>query len=92
MKFYLKLMYNLFIYYYTILQRYYRHFELKEKKDAERRVAENKGIKEKIPYLRILKNSWPQLYNVFFVFFVTLAVFPSMHSSTYLLKLNLWYF
>ncbi|XP_019870569.1 equilibrative nucleoside transporter 1 [Aethina tumida] len=63
------------------LNRYYRHFELKEKKDAERRVAENKGIKEKIPYLRILKNSWPQLYNVFFVFFVTLAVFPSMHSN-----------
>ncbi|KAJ8961034.1 hypothetical protein NQ317_004369, partial [Molorchus minor] len=63
------------------LNRYYRHFELKEKKDLEQRRQITKGMNERIPYLYVLKKSLPQLYNVFFVFFVTLSVFPSLHSG-----------
>ncbi|CAH0555398.1 unnamed protein product [Brassicogethes aeneus] len=63
------------------LNRFYRHFELKEKKEADKRTAANKGIKERVPYLHILKQAWPQLYNIFFLFFITLSVFPAVQAN-----------
>ncbi|XP_044754583.1 equilibrative nucleoside transporter 1 isoform X2 [Coccinella septempunctata] len=62
------------------LNRYYRHHDLKAKKLAlEKQDAS--GSQERIPYLQIIKKSRVQLYNVFCVLFVTLAVFPSIQSG-----------
>lgn len=33
------------------------------------------------PYWTIFKQASPQLFNIFFVFFVTLALFPAVHSD-----------
>ncbi|XP_052751243.1 equilibrative nucleoside transporter 1 [Galleria mellonella] len=33
------------------------------------------------PYGTILRQAWVQIYNIFIVFFVTLAIFPSVHSD-----------
>lgn len=66
-------------------QRFYRHFELKEKKDNEKQKQKFRGIKEKPPYMYILSKSFPQLLNVFTVFFVTLSIFPALHSGKFLL-------
>lgn len=68
--------------YFTLQRnRFYKHFEQKEKKDIEQRKQLTRGSSERPPYLYILKKCLPQLYNVFFVFFVTLAVFPTIHSD-----------
>lgn len=39
------------------------------------------NVRKRPPYWTILKQSWVQLYNVFIIFFVTLAVFPAVHSD-----------
>lgn len=36
---------------------------------------------ERPPYLKIFRSIWPQCYNVFLTFFVTLAVFPNVVSQ-----------
>lgn len=36
---------------------------------------------KKIPYWRIFKTAFPQLLNVFLIFFVTLSIFPAVHSD-----------
>ncbi|CAH1957618.1 unnamed protein product [Acanthoscelides obtectus] len=61
------------------LNRFYRHFELKDK--TQQQKASKSGIKEKPPYWEIFKKSFPQLANVFMVFFVTLAVFPAVYAD-----------
>ncbi|XP_074026240.1 equilibrative nucleoside transporter 1 isoform X1 [Leptinotarsa decemlineata] len=63
------------------LNRYYRHYELKEKKEIQKQRQVGRGAKERVPYLYILKKCFPQLLNVFLVFFVTLAIFPAVHSG-----------
>jgi equilibrative nucleoside transporter 1/2/3 len=63
------------------LNRFYRHHELREKTNAEQRKQQEQGRSQRIPYLYILRKSLPQLYNVFFVFFVTLSIFPAIHAS-----------
>ncbi|VEN49147.1 unnamed protein product [Callosobruchus maculatus] len=60
------------------LNRFYRHFELKAKKQEQ--TAES-GVKERPPYWFIFKKSFPQLANVFLMFFVTLACFPAMNAD-----------
>nr|CAH7750237.1 unnamed protein product [Callosobruchus chinensis] len=61
------------------LNRFYRHFELKSKKQQQ--VPSATGIKERPPYWYIFKKSLPQLGNVFLMFFVTLACFPAMNAD-----------
>lgn len=62
------------------LNRFYRHYDIKEKKQQEQRKTADNTI-ERPPYLYIIKKAWPQMYNVYITFFVTLAVFPSIHSG-----------
>lgn len=62
-------------------QRFYRHYELKEKKEEQIRKADNRGVRPRVPYYYIFKETLPQLFNVFFVFFVTLSVFPAINAS-----------
>lgn len=61
------------------LNRFYRHHELRAKKQQQ--LQDNQGFKEKIPYLKIIKQAGGQYYNVFVTFLVTLAIFPSIQNS-----------
>lgn len=38
-------------------------------------------VGQKTPYMAILKKCFPQCINVFLVFFVTLTIFPTVHSG-----------
>ncbi|RZC34307.1 Nucleoside tran domain containing protein, partial [Asbolus verrucosus] len=72
------------------LNRFYRHHELREKKNAEQRKHLNQGVTQRIPYLYVLRKSLPQLYNVFFIFFVTLSIFPAIQSGIKPSDKNFW--
>lgn len=50
-------------------------------KEAEHQRLVSGGQVGRPPYWKIFKQASPQLFNVFFVFFVTLAIFPTVHSS-----------
>lgn len=45
--------------------------------------TDNQQSKENeiIPYWRIFTQTFPQLFNVFFIFLVTLSLFPAVHSG-----------
>lgn len=34
-----------------------------------------------VPYWTIFRQAMPQLFNIFFIFFVTLALFPAVQSG-----------
>lgn len=38
------------------------------------------------PYFKIFCKAFPQLLNIFMVFFVTLSIFPNVHSGQYFQK------
>lgn len=58
------------------LTKFYRYYEmLNNEKKSDSRSQLN------VPYWQIFKKASPQLFNVFFTFFVTLAVFPAVHSD-----------
>ncbi|KAG7200699.1 hypothetical protein KM043_001250 [Ampulex compressa] len=65
------------------INRFYRYHELlHEKEGSKRQLANNfRGRKERPPYLKILKQCFPQCFNTFFVFFITLSLFPSVQSD-----------
>lgn len=47
---------------------------------------ERAGINtSKPPYWTIFKQAFPQLFNVFLIFFVTLSVFPAIHSDIHVI-------
>lgn len=50
-------------------------------KEAERAQLVSGGPPKRPAYWSIFKQASPQLFNVFFVFFVTLAIFPAVHSD-----------
>lgn len=59
------------------LIRYYRyHRELT--KSANKEV---KCVYRRPPFFLIFKKIWPQCFNVFLVFFVTLSIFPAVHAN-----------
>ncbi|XP_025406765.1 equilibrative nucleoside transporter 1 isoform X3 [Sipha flava] len=63
------------------LNRFYKYHEhVYQRKIESQEIKKNDG-NEKIPYLQIFKQASPQLFNVFFIFFVTLSVFPAVHSD-----------
>lgn len=62
-------------------------------KERERSQIENGGnASARPPYWTIFKQASPQLFNIFFVFFVTLAIFPAVHSGTSYYKIYFMYF
>lgn len=61
------------------LSRFYRHFDQQQQKAIE--DAKTAQSNKKIPYWQIFKQAFPQLFNVFFIFFVTLTCFPTIHSD-----------
>lgn len=60
------------------LNRFFRYNEMMREKETSQIAKDDKG---KPPYWAIFKKASPQLFNVFFVFFITLAVFPAVHSD-----------
>jgi Nucleoside transporter len=54
-------------------------------KETEKNRRAGMDVNASPPYWKIFKQAFPQLMNVFLVFFVTLTVFPAIHSGKYFL-------
>ncbi|XP_069679045.1 equilibrative nucleoside transporter 1 isoform X2 [Periplaneta americana] len=63
------------------LNRFYRYHELIYEKEQQAKRKQNLGAVTYTPFCTILKQCLPQCFNVFFVFFVTLTIFPAVHSE-----------
>jgi len=67
------------------LNRFYRYNELQHEKEMEKtRQLGGTSTSERPPYWKIFKQAFPQLFNVFFTFFVTLSLFPTVQSEIYI--------
>ncbi|XP_042209109.1 equilibrative nucleoside transporter 1-like [Homarus americanus] len=62
------------------LNRFFRYHEALY--DRAQKAAKRDPSKPRVPYWYIFKKALPQLFNVFMVFFVTLAVFPPVLADT----------
>jgi equilibrative nucleoside transporter 1/2/3 len=70
--------------YFTLpLTKFYKYHDLQFKKAAEksRAIARDANVSVKVPYWRIFKSCSMQCFNVFYIFFITLSVFPVVHSQ-----------
>lgn len=63
------------------LNRFYKYNELMNQKEVQRKQKENNFSQGKLPHCEVLRNCWVQLFNIFFVFFVSLSLFPSLQSD-----------
>ncbi|XP_063222993.1 equilibrative nucleoside transporter 1 isoform X3 [Bacillus rossius redtenbacheri] len=63
------------------LSRFYRYHELLYEKELQLKKRNNQNVLPTTPYFTILSQCLMQCFNVFFIFFVTLAIFPTMHAS-----------
>lgn len=64
------------------MQRFYRYHELVYQKEANKRQLENNSRGTyRPPYWMVFKACFPQCFNTFLIFFVTLALFPSVQSD-----------
>lgn len=64
------------------LNRFYRYHEmLSEKQQEKARRAQGAIGSTRIPYFTIFRQCFMQLFNVFMIFFVTLSIFPAVHSD-----------
>lgn len=62
-------------------QRFYRYHELMHEKEVEkaRKLGASSG---RPPFWSIFKQAFPQLFNVFFIFFITLSLFPVIQAGS----------
>ncbi|XP_053619525.1 equilibrative nucleoside transporter 1-like [Plodia interpunctella] len=67
------------------LNRFYRYYDTLHKRTVRASVVASAPgapqAAQRIPYWTIAKQARVQLYNIFTIFFVTLAIFPSVHSE-----------
>lgn len=50
--------------------------------EKEKQRIERAGFNtDRPPYWKIFKEAFPQLFNVFLIFFVTLSIFPAVYSD-----------
>lgn len=65
------------------LNRFFRYHEMMSEKQQEKasRSQAMAGASGRIPFWTIFKQCSLQLFNVFMIFFVTLAVFPTIYSD-----------
>uniref|UniRef100_A0A0K8SUD5 Equilibrative nucleoside transporter 1 n=1 Tax=Lygus hesperus TaxID=30085 RepID=A0A0K8SUD5_LYGHE len=63
------------------LNRFYKYHELMSQKEIQKKVKDNSNLSSKTPYWTIFKECSGQCFNIFFTFFVTLAVFPAVDSE-----------
>ncbi|XP_011169324.1 equilibrative nucleoside transporter 1 isoform X1 [Solenopsis invicta] len=63
------------------INRFYRYHELLHQKELNKRQLENSSRGKYRPaYWTVFKACFPQCFNTFLIFFVTLALFPSVQS------------
>ncbi|XP_017854250.2 equilibrative nucleoside transporter 1 [Drosophila busckii] len=60
------------------LNKFFRHYEQLSQQNEKK--SESK-TQLNVPYWQIFKKASPQLFNIFLTFFVTLSVFPAIHSD-----------
>lgn len=81
---------HLKIMYLLLFQRFYRYHESLQERTLRVNPAlaatnqNTNPVERKKPYGLIVRQSFMQLYNIFIVFFVTLAVFPTVHSGNFI--------
>ncbi|CAH1404268.1 unnamed protein product [Nezara viridula] len=66
------------------LNRFYKYNELMHQKEIQKKTKDtvsSPNDKANIPHLKVLSKNYPQLFNIFFIFFVSLALFPSVQSD-----------
>ncbi|XP_049880709.1 equilibrative nucleoside transporter 1 [Pectinophora gossypiella] len=66
------------------LNRFYRYHDTLQQRTMQVNpalAATSPPAPKRTPYGQILAQCWVQLYNVWLVFFVSLAVFPAVHSD-----------
>ncbi|XP_041985580.1 equilibrative nucleoside transporter 3 isoform X2 [Aricia agestis] len=66
------------------LNRFYRYHETLQERTLRVNpalAANQPAAPKRTPYALILKQAAVQLYNIFIVFFVTLTIFPTVHSD-----------
>lgn len=63
------------------LNKFFRYHEMMSEKQQEKARRSGVNVHARPPYWTIFKQSSMQLFNVFFIFFVTLTCFPSVHSD-----------
>ncbi|XP_068625432.1 equilibrative nucleoside transporter 1 isoform X2 [Battus philenor] len=68
------------------LNRFYRYHETLQERTMRVNPAlaatnQPRPAKQRPPYGLVFKQAWVQLYNIFIIFFVTLAVFPEVLAS-----------
>jgi len=70
------------------LNKFYRHFDQSASRNHEYDDEEGESVINQVSFYKrlqdywiIFKQIWPQCLNVFMVFFVTLSIFPAVHSS-----------
>lgn len=65
------------------VNKYYRHFEqiANSREDSGQFKVDSADDSKFAIYKEVFKHTWPQCLNVFMVFFVTLAIFPAIHSE-----------
>lgn len=69
-------------YSFRYLQKFYRYHEMLHEKEMEKtKRLQGSSTTGGPPYWAIFKQASPQLFNIFFVFFVTLALFPVVQSD-----------
>lgn len=64
-------------YVYVMRTEFFTHFVEREKEE-DKRTSDEDNKKERPPYLLILKQVWLHLFSIFFVYFVSLALFPAV--------------
>lgn len=72
------------------LNKFYRYHTFMRKKEEQPAVPnkETNVTNAKVPYWTVFKQASPQLINIFLTFFVTLAVFPAVHSDIKVMDKN----
>ncbi|VDM58484.1 unnamed protein product [Angiostrongylus costaricensis] len=65
--------------FYFLVEDFYKFYTEKGRRS---RLAQNATRPSLAQFLETFKNCWPQLLSVFMVFFVTLAVFPTVLAGT----------
>ncbi|KAH8255412.1 hypothetical protein KR038_002599 [Drosophila bunnanda] len=62
------------------LNKFFRHYETISQ-NSEKKTDSKQQLN--VPYWAIFKKASPQLFNIFFTFFVSLSVFPAIQSSVH---------
>jgi len=63
------------------LNRFYRYNEQRIQRQEDEQKSHAGASRGRTPYGYILRKCAPQCFNVFFVFFITLSIFPTVYSD-----------